>query len=45
VRIHPGSGRTKATDIYLKKSSRLFARHESLKLRDLAKVVVATRKW
>ena len=45
VRIHPGSGRTRATDIYLKKSTRLFGAHELLKLRDLAKVVVATRKW
>jgi hypothetical protein len=45
VRIHPGSGRTTSADIYLKKGSSLFARHESLTLRDLAKVTVATRKW
>jgi len=45
VRIHPGPGRTKGADVYLKKATSVFARHESLTLRDLVKVTVATRKW
>ena len=45
VRIHPGSGRTRGADVYLRKGTSMFARHESLTLRDLAKVTVATRKW
>ena len=45
VRIHPGSGRTQGADVYLRKGTSLFARHESLTLRDLLKVTVATRKW
>jgi hypothetical protein len=45
VRIHPGPGRTTGADVYLKKATSMFARHESLTLRDLVKVTVATRKW
>ena len=36
VRIHPGPGRTRGADVYLRKRTSLFARHESLTLRDLA---------
>ena len=41
----PGTRRTQGADVYLNKGSSLFARHESLTLRDLLKVTVATRKW
>ncbi len=44
VRVHPGTGKTTAKDLYLRKGAS-FATHDSLKLRDLAKMIVASRTW
>jgi P pilus assembly chaperone PapD len=45
VRVHPGTGKTTTTDIYLKRGASFNDKHDLLRLRDLAKVVVASRSY
>ena len=45
VRIHPGTGRTTASDIYLRRGKSFNDSHDLLTLKDLRKVVIATKKY
>jgi hypothetical protein len=45
VKVHPGTGRTTSTDLYLKRGASFGNTHDTLTMRDIRKVVVATKRY
>ena len=45
VRVHPGTGRTTSTDLYLRRGASFGNTHDTLTLRDTRRVVVASKRY
>ncbi len=45
VRVHPGTGRSTSTDLYLRRGASFGNTHDTLTLRDTRRVVVASKRY